>query len=207
MISAKGLTFSYGERPPLFKDLSFNVEDGGLLHVTGSSGKGKTTLLHCLCGIITNYSGEVRIDGESIGEITRERLPRSVSLVFQQPLGRMFLPSVEDELAFTPENLCFPREDIRERIERVLEQTGLINKRFEPPAKLSGGQVKLLALAAVLVVPPRVLVLDELTAGLDDAATTLAVDCINSLRKQGCAVIFSDHRNLWVDEDIQFVRF
>jgi energy-coupling factor transport system ATP-binding protein len=208
MISVKGLTFSYHGQSPLFEKLSFIVPDGGLLRVSGSSGCGKTTLLYCLCGVIPRniegkLSGEVMIDGVPINEITRELLPRSAALVFQQPESRMFLPEAEDELAFTPENLCIPRDDIRECVERVLELTGLSGKRFEAPSRLSGGQVKLLALAGALVVPPRVLLLDELIAGLDASAAELALDCIGMLRAQGCAVVASDHNaGVWADAEI-----
>jgi energy-coupling factor transporter ATP-binding protein EcfA2 len=203
VISVNGLTFAYRDQPPLFSGLSFTVPDGGLIRIVGPSGCGKTTLLYCLCGMIPRHitgslSGEAAIDGIPVREITQENLPRAAALVFQQPGDRMFLPEVEDELAFVLENLCFAREEMRARVEQVLALTGLSGKRHETPAKLSGGQQKLLALACALVLPPRVLLLDELTAGLDGLIIKLVLDCVNELRKQGCAVVVTDHNaGLW----------
>jgi len=119
-------------------------------------------------------------------------------MVFQEPGSRIFLPTIEDELAFTPENLCVHKEDIKQRISYALELTGLTGRQCENPAHLSGGQVKLSALASVLVIPPRVLLIDEITAGLDAPAVDKTLHCIELLRKQRCAVIVSDHNiKIW----------
>jgi len=198
MIAAQDLTFSYHGQTPLFDGLTFAVPGGGLLRVAGPSGCGKTTLLHCLCHVIPRHiggqlSGRIAIDGVPVGDFTQEQLPCAVALVPQQPGSRMFLPAAEDELAFTPENLCVPHEEMHGLVERVLALTGLSGKRHEAPGKLSGGQCKLLALACALAIPPRVLLLDELTAGLDGPAAALALGCVDGLRRQGCAVVVSDH--------------
>jgi energy-coupling factor transporter ATP-binding protein EcfA2 len=187
----------------LFENLDFDVRDGELLVLSGKSGSGKTTLLYCLCGIIPrnikgSLSGVINIDGKPVAGMSCAELPRAVAMVFQEPGSRIFLPALEDEIAFTLENLCIPREEMRERVAHSLELAGLADKRYENPAKLSGGQVKLAALTAVLAFPPRVLLLDELIAGLDDAAAERAVNCVNGLRKQGCAVILCEHNaGIW----------
>ena len=198
MIEVRDLFFAYKGSMPLFERLSFSVADGEQLLLNAPSGSGKTTLMYCLCGIIPrNIKGDLRghvsIDGKSVATLTSAELPRAVAMVFQEPSSRIFLPAVEDELAFTPENMCVPREKIRESIDFALELTGLCEKRYENPANLSGGQVKLLALASVLVFPPRVLLLDEITAGLDNFALECVKNCTERLRNQGCAVIVSDH--------------
>jgi len=206
MIEVQDLSFAYAGNAPLFERLSFTVRDGEQLLLNAPSGGGKTTLLYCLCGIIPRniqqgkLSGSVMIDGQPIAGMSAAELPRAAAMVFQEPGSRFFLPSAEDELAFTPENLCVPPEGIegtegmRERIARALEMTGLTDeKRHENPAKLSGGQMKLLALAAVLAYPPRVLLLDEITAGLDAPAAERVKNSVGWLKKQGCAVIVSAH--------------
>ena len=197
-VKAVDLSFSYAGGAPLFEHLSFEVGEGEMLLLRGPSGSGKTTLLYCLCGVIPRnikgrLSGTVDIGGEPVAGISGAELPRTAAMVFQDPGSRIFLPAVEDELAFTLENLCIPPEEMRGRIEQALELTGLTHKRYENPSKLSGGQVKLLALTAVLVLPPRALFLDEVTAGLDKPALERVINCVDWLRKQGCAVIAGEH--------------
>ena len=205
MIEVQDLSFAYNKSSPIFENLSFHVNDGELLILRGVSGRGKTTLLYCLCGIIPrNISGSmlgnINIDGKPVADMSVAELACAVAVVFQEPGSRLFLPSVEDELAFTLENMCVERDEMRERIAHALDITGLADKRYESPAKLSGGQVKLLALASVLVFPPRVLLLDEITAGLDRQAVERVINCADSLRKQGCAIIASEHNaGIWGD--------
>jgi len=198
VIEVRDLSFAYAGGAPLFENLSFTVRDGEQLLLSAPSGGGKTTLLYCLCGVIPRniqgrLSGEISIDGRPAAALPAAELPRAVAMVFQEPGSRFFLPTVEDELAFTPENMRAPPGQMRESIAQALELTGLAEKRHESPAKLSGGQVKLLALAAVMAFPPRVLLLDEITAGLDNSAEGRVKDCVGQLKKQGCAVIISAH--------------
>jgi len=198
MIEVRDLSFVYSGNAPLFERLSFSVGDGELLMLNAPSGRGKTTLMYCLCGIIPRnikgeFVGSVSIDGKAVADMTAAELPRAAAMVFQEPGSRIFLPAVEDELAFTLENMCVPREKIRESIDCALELTGLSGKRYENPANLSGGQLKLLALASVLAFPPRVLLLDEITAGLDNSALDRVKYCVELFKAQGCAVIVSDH--------------
>ena len=205
MIQVQDLSFAYKNNPPLFENLSFTVNDGELLLLSGPSGRGKTTLLYCICGVIPrnitgSLSGNINIDGKPVGVLSCAELACAVAIVFQEPGSRIFMPAVEDELAFTLENMCVPREEMRERIAHAMELTGLTDKRHENPAKLSGGQVKLLALTAVLAYPPRALLLDEITAGLDNYAVERVINCVDQLRKQGCAVIVSEHNaGIWGD--------
>jgi len=208
MIAGSELSFAYPGQEPLFQGLSLAVPDGGLLLVGGSSGCGKTTLLYCLCGIIPRnfkgaFSGAVVIDGRPVTDIPAAELPQNVAMVFQDPGTRMFLPAVEDEVAFTAENLCLSPLEIAEAVDKALELTGLCDLRDSHPAQLSGGQVKLCALACALVVPPCVLLLDEPTAGLDDAAIKRLYACLEWLRAQGSAIIVCDHRaELWPDAEV-----
>lgn len=203
MIKIQDLSFAYMGGAPLFERLSFEVRDGEQLLLNAPSGSGKTTLLYCLCGVIPRnisgrLSGSINIDGKPVAEMSSAELPGAVAMVFQEPGSRIFLPAVEDELAFTLENMCVSREEMRERITCALELTGLTEKRYANPAKLSGGQVKLLALTSALVFPPRVLLLDEITAGLDDSAVKRVIKCMDWLKKQGCAVIASEHNaGIW----------
>ena len=203
MIEIKKLSFGYANSTPLFEDLSFTVGDGEQLFLKGDSGRGKTTLLYCLCGIIPRniagrLSGSVEIDGKPVAELSNAELPQAVAMVFQEPGSRIFLPSVEDELAFTLENLCVPPEDMRERIAHALELTSLTSKRHTNPAELSGGQIKLLAFAAVLAMPPRVLLFDEITAGLDAAAVDRLKLGLDRLKSNGTAIIISEHHTgIW----------
>ena len=185
----------------MLDNLSFSVEDGQAMLLSGASGSGKSTLLHCMCGVIPrnisgDLSGFVLIDGRDIKEIPPADLPYAVAIVFQSP--RMFFSDLESELAFVLENLCFPPDEIRQRVDEALTLTNLQKLCHANPAQLSGGQMKMAALASALVLPPRVLLLDEIGSGLDSDALDIVRRCIGRLQSEGCAVVASEHMiGLW----------
>lgn len=198
MIRVQDLSFAYPGRQPVLNRVSFSAEKGDMLLVGGASGCGKTTLLHCLCGIIPRHvdgrlSGVVEIDGRAPGGLSPAEWPHTVAIVFQQPETHMFLPAVRDEMAFAPENLCLPRDEMKRRIDLALDETGLGSLAGCAPEKLSGGQQKLAALACLLALPPRVLLLDEMTAGLDAGAVSVLQRVLARLLGQGTTVVLSDH--------------
>ena len=147
VIKANSITFKYkGQEEPLFSDVSFQLERGKIAVLTGASGSGKTTMGLCFAGVIPHliegiFEGKVEIEGRA-------------GMVFQDPDLQVFLPTVEDELAFAPENLCCSREETGQRIRETLEQLGIPSLRQADPARLSGGQKQLVALGGVLTMKP-----------------------------------------------------
>lgn len=194
-VEARSLSFSYKRQViPVLDNIDFTLRRGEIAAITGPSGSGKSTLGYCLCGVIPKL-----IEGEFSGAI---KVPGRAGIVFQDPDHQLFLPTVEDELAFGPENLGLPREEIGERIEGVLELLGLTALRYENPARLSGGQKQLVALAGVLTLDPDVIVLDETLSPLDTAARDRVKKVLLALKQQGKTLVLIEHeKNNYVIAD------
>lgn len=200
-VDARSITFRYkGQTSYVLENVFFDLEQGQIVAITGPSGCGKSTLGYCLCGVIPEL-----IQGEFSGSVF---LQGRVGIVFQDPDSQIFLPTVEDELAFGPENLCLPREIIGERIETILELIGLAELRMENPAKLSGGQKQLVALGGVLTLSPDVIVLDEALSQLDTAAKGRIKSVLLILKQQGKTLIMIEHekRNLDISDQIWYLN-
>ncbi|MBQ1343176.1 MAG: ABC transporter ATP-binding protein [Firmicutes bacterium] len=197
-LQARSLSFAYDETP-LFSGVSFALAEGEWVSVTGPSGSGKSTLCLLLSGVIPRSlelgkrSGKVLLFGEDIAGLSLAKVASQLGLMLQEPDSQLFSPLVEDEIAFGPENLCLPRDEIGERIERALRLTGMNAKRMADTDALSGGQKQLIALAAVLAMEPRVLILDEAFAMLDEAAEEQMLQVLRCLKAQGTAILTVEH--------------
>ena len=197
-LQARSLSFAYDETP-LFSGVSFALEEGEWIAVTGKSGSGKSTLCLLASGVIPRsldvgkVGGEVLLFGENVADLPLAKTASRLGLVLQEPDSQLFSPLVEDEIAFGPENLCLPRDEIGERIERALRLTGMNAKRMADTDALSGGQKQLIALAAVLAMEPRVLILDEAFAMLDEAAEEQMLQVLRCLKAQGTAILTVEH--------------
>ena len=197
-LQARSLSFAYDETP-LFSGVSFALAEGEWVAITGPSGSGKSTLCLLASGVIPRsldvgkVGGEVLLFGESVADLPLAKTASRLGLVLQEPDSQLFSPLVEDEIAFGPENLCLPRDEIGARIERALALTGMSGKRQADTDTLSGGQKQLVALAAVLALEPRVLILDEAFAMLDEAAEEQMLEVLRRLREQGTAILAVEH--------------
>ncbi|WP_314589665.1 ATP-binding cassette domain-containing protein [Paenibacillus terrigena] len=202
VLGVTGLRLKFPGEPNLqFKDLSFSVNKGQKVLLLGPSGCGKSTLLQVLCGIIPT-SIEVPMQSESL------RLPSSWGMVFQDPDTQFGMPYVDEELAFVMENQCVPREDMEARMKRVLEQVGLhLGDLHTPVGSLSQGMKQRLALAAVLLLDPEVLLLDEPSALLDPEGTVQIWDAIQQIAANRTLLIVEhklDHVLELVDRVVMF---
>ncbi|MBQ3286816.1 MAG: ABC transporter ATP-binding protein [Firmicutes bacterium] len=197
-LQARSLSFAYDETP-LFSGVSFALAEGEWVAITGPSGSGKSTLCLLASGVIPRsldvgkVGGEVLLFGESVADLPLAKTASQLGLVLQEPDSQLFSPLVEDEIAFGPENLCLPRDEIGARIERALALTGMSGKRQADTDTLSGGQKQLVALAAVLALEPRVLILDEAFAMLDEAAEKQMLEVLRCLKEQGTAILAVEH--------------
>lgn len=138
--------------------------------VVGANGAGKSTLLLCMGGLLLPTSGTIAIGSTKIVRRTLSVIRRSVGLVFQNPDDQLFMPTVEEDVAFGPVNMGLPPDQIELRVEDALRRVGAEDLRRKAPYRLSGGQKKRVAIASVLAIEPSVLVMDEPTAGLDPKA-------------------------------------
>lgn len=197
-ISLKGVSYSYplGESHSLkaLKNLSFSVEKGSFIALVGKNGSGKSTLAKLLNGLFLPTSGEVVVDGmpTSDEKFTFE-IRKKVGMVFQNPDNQTVATMVEDDVAFGPENIGVPREEIIERVNSALEAVGMQEYRNRPVSKLSGGQKQRIAIAGVLAMRPEVVVFDESTAMLDPVGRKEIMAIAKSLHEKGITVINITH--------------
>jgi energy-coupling factor transporter ATP-binding protein EcfA2 len=184
----------FNQTVPTLMNVNLSIQGGSFTLLVGPSGSGKSTLCMLLNGIVPHLlggelSGKVVVEGQDILQTTVKDLARSVGMLFQDPEWMFATLQVEDEVAFGPENLRVPPEDIRARVARSLDYVGLSGMRKNPVWALSGGQIQKLGLAAVLAMQTPLIVLDEPTANLDPATTHGVHELIIRLRDEGKAVV------------------
>jgi energy-coupling factor transport system ATP-binding protein len=201
IICIEELTYRYpGAENPALRDFSLQVEEGEFLLVCGVSGAGKSTLLRLLNGLVPHFyggelSGSVRVAGHDPVEVGPGEMSDTVGLVFQDPEAQFVAEVVEDELAFAMENAGLTPTVMRKRIEEALHAVGIEHLRGRRVNTLSGGEKQRVAIAAVLTLHPRVLVLDEPTSQLDPQSAEEVLDSVLRLNKDlGLTVVLSEHR-------------
>jgi len=201
IIETTKLTYTYpGASKPSIADVSIKVEKGEFVLITGPSGCGKTTLCRTFNGLVPHfYQGELKGEIAVAGQNTLERhtyeMAKHVGLVFQNPENQLFALSVEKDVAFGLENMGFPRDEMRKRVDWALNQTGISDLRERSPHEISGGQQQRVAIASVLAMEPEIIVLDEPTSFLDPLSAQKIFEVIYNLNKtQGITVILVEHR-------------
>jgi energy-coupling factor transport system ATP-binding protein len=178
-------------------NISLSIEDRDLLALIGHTGSGKSTLAQHLNGLMKPTSGRVLFNGKDINEdASRLRELRfQVGLVFQYPEYQLFEETVEKDIAFGPRNMGLSDEEIKSRVLGAMDLVGLNPEEIgqKSPFELSGGQMRRVALAGVLAMRPKVLVLDEPTAGLDPRARSFLLSDIKRLHREGTTVVMISH--------------
>ena len=164
--------------------IDFSVEEGEFVAVLGHNGSGKSTLARLVNGLLAPSSGEIRVLGMQATEENLFEIRKQVGIVFQNPDNQMVASIVEDDVAFGPENIGVAREEIGERIGFALNAVGMENYRHSMPSRLSGGQKQRIAIAGVLALKPRVMILDESTAMLDPRGRKEVIDVVLRLNKE-----------------------
>ena len=204
MIEAEHLTFSYqydgeADAPVAIKDISFSVESGEYVAVLGHNGSGKSTLAKLLNLILRPSSGSLKIDGTSVtdGELSEDdifAIRRKIGMVFQNPDNQLVATLVEEDVAFGPENLGLPREEIRARVDFALATVGMAEYAQHSLHKLSGGQKQRVAIAGILAMKPDCIIFDEATAMLDPVGRKEVLETIEHLnRDEGMTILHITH--------------
>jgi len=197
VIEFKNVSFSYlsPERIDVLKNVNLKIDKGEFVSIIGRNGSGKSTLARLISVLLLPSEGEVFVDGMN----TREeenlyKIRRKVGMVFQNPDNQIVSQIVEEDVAFGLENLNFPPDKIKEKVDEVLEEVGLYEFKNFPPHFLSGGQKQKLAIAGVLVMEPEYLVLDEPTSLLDPRGRRDVINLILKLHKKGITIVLITHR-------------
>lgn len=201
-IEVRNLRHTYNPGMPgetlALDDVSLEVRDGEILGIIGHTGSGKSTLLQHLNGLLRPDSGEVYVDGRCItdGTIKLVEIRRKVGLVFQYPEYQLFEETVAKDVAFGPKNLGLSDEEIEKRCREAISIVGLDYEEIKDssPFELSGGQKRRVAIAGVVAMKPKVLILDEPTAGLDPTAHREILNMIRRIHEEmGIIIIFVSH--------------
>ena len=170
IVSAIDLRYAYPDGTQALDGVSFSIHHGEAVGLVGANGAGKSTLLLQLAGVLLPTSGQARVGDVPVTRGTLPAVRRALGLVFQDPDDQLFMPTVEEDVAFGPANLGLPPEEIERRVVEALERVGALHLRRRPPHRLSGGEKRTAAIAAVLAMSPDILVMDEPSSNLDPAA-------------------------------------
>lgn len=181
--------------PFAVRDVSFSVKKGDFVAILGHNGSGKSTLAKLSNSILLPESGKVLVNGmDTADESLSYDIRRTVGVVFQNPDNQIVASVVEEDVAFGPENLGVPPEEIRKRVDNALKAVGMYEYRKHEPHKLSGGQKQRVAIAGMIAMLPECIVLDEPTAMLDPRGRKEVMDTILKLnREMGMTVVFITH--------------
>ncbi len=199
MIKLTDVVFSYprtGDEPSkkTIDHLTFEVKQGEFVAILGHNGSGKSTLAKLLNGLLLPESGEVAIEGMTTSnEEDLWKIRSKAGLVFQNPDNQIVATIVEEDVAFGPENLGVPKEELRKRVDQALETVDMLDYKDHAPHLLSGGQKQRVAIAGILAMEPDIIIFDEPTAMLDPRGRKEVIETIQKLHKQKKTILLITH--------------
>ena len=198
MIKGSRLGFSYfwdGESIPVFEQANIELKEGEWTAILGCNGCGKSTLVRLMNGLLQLQDGNLSVNGINAGNPANKwELCKICGMVFQNPDNQIIGTVVEEDVGFGPENLGVPTEEIWQRVEDSLKAVGMIEYRHHSPNKLSGGQKQRVAIAGVMAMRPKCIILDEPTAMLDPNGRKEVLEAVSDLnRREGVTVILITH--------------
>jgi biotin transport system ATP-binding protein len=195
MITVKELCYHYDKNSSrILNRISLKIREGAYVGVIGANGSGKTTFVRHINGLLTPTSGEVWVDGMNTGDSgTIQQIRQRVGMVFQNPDNQIVGMSVEEDVAFGPGNLRLSPREIQERVAVSLSMVGMDHHAQRPPHTLSNGEKQLVAIAGVLAMRPKCIILDEPTTYLDPSARQRILDIAVRLHQEGITILHVSH--------------
>jgi energy-coupling factor transporter ATP-binding protein EcfA2 len=208
IVELKDVTYKYPlTDSPALQNINLQVNEGEFVAVVGPNGAGKSTLCYTLAGFVPHFfkgelTGTVEVDGKDLYKSTLNEWVLHVGLAFQNPFNQISGAkyTVFEELAFGLENIGVPREEMISRVEAAMKLTGISDLANRSPYSLSGGQQQRVALTSILVMQPKVLVLDEPTSQMDPIGTREVFGVIRTMAERGMTVILVEHKVEWIAE-------
>jgi energy-coupling factor transporter ATPase len=207
-IQLRNVSFSYPAQQTgqvfALRDINLDIQQGEYLAVLGHNGSGKSTLARLLNGLLLPTVGQVSVDGlDTTDELHIRDIRQRVGMVFQSPDNQLIANTVEEDVAFGPENLGIPRPELLDRVNQALVLAGMGDFRRRPPHMLSAGQKQRVAIAGILAMRPSCLILDEATAMLDPAGRKEVLEIAHNLHESGTTIIAITHN---MEETLQAGR-
>ncbi|HFI0428226.1 TPA: energy-coupling factor ABC transporter ATP-binding protein [Streptococcus suis] len=196
IIEVKNLTYKYNQEDNHYtlNDVSFHVKQGEWLSIIGHNGSGKSTTVRLIDGLLEAESGDIYIDGDvlTVDNVWDKR--RLIGMVFQNPDNQFVGATVEDDVAFSLENQGIPLEEMQTRVNEALELVGMADFKTREPARLSGGQKQRVAIAGVVALRPKIIILDEATSMLDPEGRLDLINIVREIKdRHGMTVISITH--------------
>ena len=176
-------------------DLSLHIKKGEFVAVLGSNGSGKSTLARHINALLKPTEGRVLVAGvDTANDDDALKIRQTAGMVFQNPDNQIIAETIEEDVAFGPENMGMPTEKMQKRVDEALRKVGLFDKRYDSPGRLSGGQKQKVAIAGILAMKPECIIFDEPTAMLDPAGRRMIVETAHELnKKEGITIILITH--------------
>ena len=195
IIELKNVSFRYDKTVEEYQidTVSFHVKQGEWLSIVGHNGSGKSTVVRLIDGLLEAESGEIYVDGKQLTRETIWEIRSKIGIVFQNPDNQFVGATVEDDVAFGLENQGIPREEMLQRVEKAIEQVGMLEFKDREPSRLSGGQKQRVAIAGIIALRPTIIILDEATASIDGDNENYIQEAITQLC-QGKTLLVIAHR-------------
>lgn len=193
ILRAQHVSFAYTKNRPVLKDISFSIEEGEMMSIVGTNGAGKSTLAKVICGLVTDVEGDLYLSGQTMEGSTIKERSKSIGFVMQNPNQMLCKPMIFDEVALGLRLNGVPEAEIPDRVEQALEICGLKPFRKWPVSALSFGQKKRVTIASVLALSPKIMILDEPTAGQDYRHYTDIMEFLRSLNQSGVTIVLITH--------------
>ena len=181
MIEFKNVSFAYDKNAPVLEGLSFRIEDGESVGLIGANGAGKSTLMKILLGLLP-CSGEVTVDGLRVEKKNLPEIRRRLGYVLQDSDNQMFMPTVFEDMMFAPRNYGLSKEDAEARVDKVLAELGLTELKHRYNHKISGGEKRMAAIATILAMEPKAILMDEPSTALDPCNRRTVINAVNKLK-------------------------
>ncbi|MGK5094935.1 ATP-binding cassette domain-containing protein [Deltaproteobacteria bacterium TL4] len=184
ILQYENVSFSYNRPLQVLTDVNLSFRQGEAVSISGPNGSGKTTLLKLAIGLLLPATGTVQLDQELLNKKTRRDAFRKIGYLFQNSEDQLFCPTVGEDVAFGPMNMGLEKEEVRERVQYALALMKITHLEKRPIHHLSGGEMKRSALAGLLAMKPKVMVLDEPTNGLDPGSAKAIIELLHSLNEE-----------------------
>lgn len=182
MLAIEKLNYAYPDGHQAIRDVNLKIEEGESIALVGANGAGKSSLFKLIIGISEIKEGSIKVEEMSVGKKTLRDIRRRVGMVFQNPDDQLFMTKVYDDIAFGPRNELLTEIEVEERVVNALEQLGITHLRDRMPHRLSGGEKRVIAIASVLAMNPRLILFDEPTSFLDPQARRNVINTLDSLK-------------------------
>ena len=181
MITFDNVSFAYDAGAPVLRGVSFQIAPGEAVGLIGANGAGKSTIMKLMLGLLPCTQGEIRVDGVRVEKKTLPQIRRTLGFVLQDSDSQMFMPTVYEDMMFAPRNYGLSKEEAEKKVDAVLAQLGLQELKYRHNHKISGGEKRMAAIATILAMEPKAILMDEPSIALDPLNRRTVINAINGM--------------------------